>query len=232
MQSFLEKLISLFSPLVKWWGHLHIPFTHKKINGRHVYRFSPFFKKGDILCSETRGEFSNIINPSKIKHGAIFYGTGLKSAILKEIEALEYGDLDRVNLQNLITTHEIEDHIPYVIEAIGLGVVPTDIITFMTEKDIFAHIQWEHGSDIAEAAAEESLKYLLWPYDYDFKIGNRKMYCFELCAVSYINVNKATIDPLVKEVMMVGEIKAYDYTTFMEDPENWKVVVDSRNLKL
>lgn len=232
MRKLIEKIITMASPVVTWWGHLHIPFTHKKINGRHVYKFSPGFQKGDVLCSETKGEFSNIINPSKIKHAAIFYGTGLKSAVLKEIEALEYGDLDRVNLQKMITDYEIDDHIPYVIEAIGRGVVPTDIITFMTEKDIFVQVRSKFGSEVASKAAEESLNYLLWPYDYDFKIGNKKIYCFELCAASYINVDKVLYGPQIKEVEMVGFIKAYDYTTFMEDDAHWGTLVDSRNLNI
>lgn len=229
MQKFLEKLVDLSTPFVKWWGHLHLPFTHKKITGKIMYAHLPSFEKGDIFLTRTYGEFSNIINPSVIKHGAIFFGTGLKTAIQKEIDDLPFNDTERLDLVNLINDYEIEDHIPYVIESIGKGTVPTDIASFMLAKDIFIHVKWAHDPLTAKEAAFESLNYLLWPYDYSFKIGNKKMYCFELCATSYIATNKDKIDPMVKEVDMLGEIKAYDATTFLNDSENWKIIYDSRS---
>jgi hypothetical protein len=232
MQKFLEKIIKLSEPIVKWWGRLHIPFTHKQITGRFLYKYSPLFKPGDIFLTKTRGEFSNIINPSVLKHGGIFFGTGLKTAILHEIDLLEHGDTDRVNLLKMIQDYDIEDHVPYVIEAIGRGVVPTDLATFMLSKDVFVVTRWVHDNLTPKEAAFESLNYLLWPYDYGFKIGNKKMYCFELCATSYINTNQAKIDPMIKEVDMVGVIKAYDYRTFYDDRVSWSVLLDSRTTNL
>lgn len=229
MKKMLEQIISAMEPFVTFWGKLHLPFTHKKITGRYFYSCYPEFLQGDIFLTRTSGEFSNIINPSPVKHGAIYFGKGLKTVILKKIDHLEYNNTDRANLLKLINDYKIEDSIPYVIEAVGRGTVPTDIVTFMTSKDVFIHMRWAHEKATAQMAALESLNFLLWPYDYSFKIGNKKMYCFELCATSYINTNRDKIDPMVKEVEMVNTIKAYDATTFLNDLENWVKIKDSRN---
>lgn len=73
-----------------------------------------------------------------------------------------------------------------VIEALGEGVVKTDLIDFLLTKDhvcvmtpLFADVQ-----EMADAAAAAGLM-VGSPYDYEFRSGNKAFYCFEVIYASY-----------------------------------------------
>ena len=104
--SFVDKLLKFLTPLVRWTGNIYMPFSRKKITGKHYYIWRDEIEVGTVLLTKTRGEFSNIINPTSIKHAAI--------------------DVGRIT----------DSEICYVLEALGKGVVLTDLVTFLTKKDI------------------------------------------------------------------------------------------------
>lgn len=70
----IEAFLRFIQPLVKLISKLHWPFTHKKITGKEYYELRDNILPGTVFLTKTLGEFSNIINPSKIPHGAIYLG--------------------------------------------------------------------------------------------------------------------------------------------------------------
>lgn len=74
MKNFVVWLLELIRPIVKKIGAIHIPFSRKKVTGVHYYAYRDQIFPGTILLSSTNGEFSNILNPMKIKHGGIYIG--------------------------------------------------------------------------------------------------------------------------------------------------------------
>jgi len=58
-----------------------MPFSKKKITGDHYFVWRDQISKGHVFLANTNGVGTNLINPAELKHGAIYYGRGLKSAI-------------------------------------------------------------------------------------------------------------------------------------------------------
>jgi len=147
------RLKKAIEPIVKWWGGLHLPFTHKKLTGVHYFMYRDMIKVGTTFATATYGEFSNLINPSELPHGAVYIG---------KVKG-----------------------IPSVLEAIGKGVVLTDLVTFLTTKDRV--IAFEPGFEFdKENFASHASKIEGLEYDYIFTSDNKKFYCFEAVVQMFI----------------------------------------------
>lgn len=72
MISFYKYILKSVKPIVKFWGKLHLPFTHKSISQNQFEKIKEIVKNGDIFLTSIKGEFSNMINPSDFKHAAIY----------------------------------------------------------------------------------------------------------------------------------------------------------------
>lgn len=194
---FYDYLLSFLKPFIIFWGKLHFPFTHKKITGKHYYQWRDKIEIGTVFLTKTRGELSNLINPTELKHAAIYVGK-IKS-----------------------------DEICYVQEALGSGVVYTDLVSFLTSKDLVVglkpkFIREVNGFDymIHEAARLYHGK----PYDYLFNKDGKAFYCFELVAACFKSVY-SELQLKCKEIVKGKRI--YDENTFL-DPEFFEIIFDSR----
>ena len=74
MSNLYDKFLSLIKPFTIWMGSLHMPWSVKKITGREYYLYREKIKPGCVLLTTTRGQLSNLFNPSLLKHGAMFVG--------------------------------------------------------------------------------------------------------------------------------------------------------------
>lgn len=70
----VRKLYNIFRPIVLWISKVRMPYTKKQVIGADYYNFRDMIKPGAILLSTTHGEFSNLLNPSEYKHGALYIG--------------------------------------------------------------------------------------------------------------------------------------------------------------
>lgn len=164
---------------------MHFPYTHKQITGDHYHMLKEKIRTGDVILTKTNGELSNIINPNKIKHGAIFVGDIYSNGIL------------------------------YVLEAVGRGVVLTDLVTFLTTKDllIVSRPKTDIQKDLfSQALKGIALKVLNTPYDFIFNIGKEAFYCFELVAFC---LNTTDTSLKIKPDEIAPEKWIYNYDAFL-----------------
>ncbi len=193
----IDLLFRILTPFIKFWGKLHFPFTHKKITGIHYYKWRESIEIGTVFLTKTNGELSNLINPTEIKHAGIYIGK-----------------IDHTDIR-------------YVAEATGKGAVLTDLVTFLTTKDLVIGCKPTFIRDYDKfkyAIQDAALGFKDIEYDYMFKIGNKNLYCFELvaecfkCVFPYINLKCNNI---------AKAKKIYDENTFL-DEEFFEVIIDSR----
>ena len=200
MIKFYDFLLTVLGPFIRWWGKLHFPFTHKKITGQDYYNWRDEIAVGTVLLTKTNGEFSNLINPIPLKHAGIYVG--------------------RVK----------EDNICYVAEAVGQGVVLTDLVTFLTTKDVvvLCHPKFIRNTEDFNAKLQTSvLKFVGLPYDYLFQKSGKAFYCFELAAACLKNVY-SELQLNCKEIIKGKRI--FDANTFL-DTNFFEVTIDSRTDK-
>ena len=195
MSIIYQWVLTTLKPFVEWWGKLHVPFTHKRVTGKHYYLLRDKIEVGTVLLTTTRGEFSNLINPERIKHAGIYIG-----------------DSDG-------------DGIRYVVEAVGKGVVKTDLVTFLTTKDlaIGCRPNFLTNEDKVQIPVEAH-RILGIPYDYLFAKDSTAMYCFE--AVAHIfKMVRPELKLKCKEVVKGKDI--FSYETYLNDKELFEVVFES-----
>lgn len=139
-------LLKVALPITKFFGKLHMPFSHKKITGKHYFDILPKLKPGMIFLTKIDGEFSNLFIPGEYSHSAIYAGNNV------------------------------------VIEAIGKGVIKKDLVTFMLSKDYIKVRKHKFSKDeTIGLRAVDFAKYQIGaPYDFNFLVGNKAWYCFEL----------------------------------------------------
>jgi hypothetical protein len=190
-----QFILRCLKPFVVWWGKLHMPFTHKKVTGKHYYLLRDKIKIGTVFLTRIDGEFSNIINPEHIPHGALYvgdiHGTGVR----------------------------------YVVEALGKGVVLTDLVTFLTTKDLVVGVlpKFLTNEDMPKLqSAALAIKGL--PYDYLFSKDKKAFYCFEVVA-HVLKTVRPEIKLLDKEIVKGKFI--YSYETFLKDYNNFKEIFNS-----
>lgn len=197
MKYFYNKLLKFLRPFVKWVGNLYWPFTRKKVTGWHYFKYRDLIEIGTVFLTKTNGEFTNYINPAS-----------------KDIK------------HSGIYIGKIEG-IPTVIEAVGKGVVLTDLVSFLTSKDRVIGLNPNFlDYDDKKYLPLEALKFKGLPYDYLFKSGNKAFYCFELV----VNIFKSTVpSAILKTEEIVKGYLIYDESTFLED-DRFKIIFDTKGI--
>jgi hypothetical protein len=225
--AFLTKLLWVIKPVIAWVGRVHVPDMIKPIDGETYYRWVQGLEPGMVFLTETNGEGSDLVDPGYYKHGAIFFGTGLKS-VLNALTSNQSGapltpDQERLKVVN--DSQVSNDSIPYVIEALGTGVRATDLITFLMRKDR-AIVLEPHDHSLMAPAAHNAVLDLGLPYNFEFTVGDQARYCFELVALSYLKV-KPSLD--ISEVSTL-DFRTYRATSFLNSPD-FDVVFNSSGPK-
>ena len=199
MIKFYDFLLTIVMPFVKWWGKLHLPFTHKKVTGEHYYSWRDSIEIGTVLLTKTNGELSNLINPTNLKHAGLYVGKVFPNSDVR-----------------------------YVIEANKYGVVYTDLVTFLTTKDVVVGVL-PRFIRTSKAIFNKKLKsvadkYVGLPYDYLFNKDGRAFYCFELAATCLKDIYPE-LGLKCREILKGKRI--YDENTFLDD-KYFRIVFDSR----
>jgi len=237
---FITKVFWAFRPIVKFIDKAFTaPFSVKKITGDHYYLWRDQIQSGMVFLTNIRGSGSNLINPSDFNHSAIYFGKGLKSAIIEVLNDLvyEYDQtkdvnlipvIDRLNL--FLLNHDISDHICYVIEALGKGVVISNLVTFITTKDRVMIFSPKFASlERIKDTPKQTLRHLGLPYDYGFAHDNNAKYCFELVVDAYQDDFKdLKLHQKVYSIFGKELYRAYLSDTFT-DKDNWMCVIDSKD---
>jgi len=244
------KLLWATRPLITWFDHTFtIKSAIKKVTGDDYYVHRDLVVKGMVFITDANGHGSNIINPSRNgRHGAIYFGRGLETKIKQvltklntEITELKYNpgnDKERAELlkkaedkffriHKVFNDYKINDEICYVIESVEAGVKPTNLVTFMTSKDLFMaftpnfYSSPEEKLQLMNDAADFSVEDLGLPYDYGFEDGDDAKYCFEVPADNYI---KAKPGLTLKKEKVLGH-PFYLSTTWIEDGHKWSKTI-------
>lgn len=190
---FYDYLLTILKPLIIILGHIGLP--KRKFTGEHYFQYRDKINIGCILLTKTNYEFSNLMNPCDIKHGAIYVG-------------------------NILDTD-----IKYVLESTGKGVVLTDLVTFLTSKDIVICIEYKNALKTSYTKLQKFVTLVKGiPYDYLFNKDAKAFYCFELCA-DFIKEMFPYADLSSKELLKNKYI--YDHNTFL-DAKLFTVIFDTR----
>lgn len=153
--SWQEFFLRVAKPITRFFAYRRFPFTRKKITGLDYFSWRDLIEPGTVMLTTTKGELSNLLNPARIKHGGIYVGHTL--------------------------WEEFDEEVPTVVEAVGRGVVKTDLVSFLTQKDYIVGLEPCFKIDY-ENLTKLSLASIGSGYDYYFKKDNKKYYCFELIA--------------------------------------------------
>ena len=194
MNKIIIKFLWLLKPIIEWFDHTFTsPWSVKKINFDEYYYFKDQMQPGFVFVTDTYGQGSNLINPSKGKHGAIYFGKGFKSYLESLLEIFsnepQFDQKKLERLKNFYNTHQLSDDIPYVIEALGKGVTVTSLGKFMTTKDKLKCFKPKFASagqmNIVISFAVEDLGL---GYDWGFSEDDNYKYCFEVVIDAYKKV--------------------------------------------
>jgi uncharacterized protein YycO len=115
-----------------------------------------------------------------------------------------------------------------VIEAVGNGVVETNLITFLTRKDYVAVLQPTFADESEmRAAAEQALQWVGSPYDMMFELDDKAFYCYEVIYRAY----KTVMDRLSKPMPFVID-NEFNVPTIIGDDfykakEKWQCLWDN-----
>jgi len=234
-KTWFSRFLLAISPLVRWIDKTFtMPYSHKKVTGRHYILWRDNITAGTIFITNTLGAGSNLINPSEINHSGIYFGFGLLDYIndviaMKENEK-DHASTDLVNrLHKVLKKYNVRNDVNYVLEAVGQGVIPTDLVSFLTSKDLAVGKKPTFcSSEIAMDASRLAVYDLGKDYDYSFSYRNDTKYCFELCADAYENMVKG------KKLKRV-EYKIFGFKVhgvFLSETfqtNDWITVFDSRD---
>lgn len=244
-EAYVSKALLALSPIVKFVDKkFSVPYYKKEVHGEHYYLWRNKIESGTLLLTNTLGPGSNLINPSDINHLGIYFGAGLKSYLklmIKNIETTaklitdveEYESQMEIHgrLSRYLDDHpNLNDEIRYVIEATGKGVIATDLVSFLTSKDLVVGKKATFCSaSEAKQASTLSLYDLGKPYDYAFSHDEKAKYCFEVGADAY---EKAVKNKVLKRVeYKIFGIKVYDvFLSASFETEDWETVFDSRKI--
>ena len=190
---FYDYLLTLLKPLIIFFGKIGLP--KRKFTGEHYFKYRDKINVGNIFLTKTDYEFSNLLNPCSIKHGAVYVGS----------------------IKN--------DEVKYVLEAVGKGVVLTDLVTFLTTKDLVICIEYKSSLKNSFNGLSKFVELVKGtPYDYLFNQDGKSFYCYELCA-DFIKECFPTVNLKSKEIIKNKYI--YDHETFL-DNELFSIIFDSR----
>ena len=197
MKTFYDWLLTKLTPLIIWTSKVYMPFSRKKITGANYYLWRDSIKIGTVILTKTRGELSNLINPVEIKHAAIYVGD------------------------------PYDEGVKYVMEATSKGVVLTDLVTFLTTKDLAVGCYPKFIRSKEKLTEELQAcvnSYVGIPYDYLFNGDDKAFYCFELVADCFKSVHP---ELQLKGREIVKSKIVYDHNTFL-DGDFFEVIFDSR----
>lgn len=136
-----------------------IGFPERDVGERFLFEAVKHVIPGDVLLSRKEFEASNILQPNQHYKHAATFA-GLN----------EFGT-------------------PFVIEAIGKGVVKTGLAKFLLTKDDVLIVRPTFATpDQMVAAVAWALTLVGQPYDYEFKPANQAWYCSEIPARAYLKV--------------------------------------------
>jgi len=193
MNKIYNFILKAFKPVLEFISGKHAPYTHKKITGKQYYQWRDKISVGTVILTTTRGELTNIFNPVKIKHSGIYVGKILN------------------------------DDICYIAESTRNGVILTDLVTFLTTKDIAIGCKPKFivTDNQKFGIQEKALNYIGKKYDYYFEKNKDEMYCFELCFHCLGNAH-------LKSREIVKGKCIFDHNTFLDDL-HFNIIFDSRS---
>ncbi len=196
----INRILLFISPVVRFIDkYFTLPYIIKKVTGSHYYLWRSKINTGGVFLTNVSGVGSNLLNPSELNHAGFYYGFNLYTGILHEIgtvcdklsklamcaervKLMKYRD----RLNKFIHTYDIQDDVAYVIEATKHGVIATDLVTFLTQKDRAVYVEPNFCTkEEAKANAHNVLESLGLPYDYGFSDKDDTKYCFEVVADAY-----------------------------------------------
>lgn len=193
---FYDYILTLLKPVIIILGKIGLP--KRKFTGAEYFKYRDKINVGGIFLTKTNYEFSNLLNPCDIKHGAIYVG----------------------NIKG--------DEIKYVLEAVGKGVVLTDLVTFLTTKDTVVYVEYKEVLPDSFNNLKEFVDIVLGaPYDYLFNQDGVAYYCFELCG-DFLKEFFPHVKLKSKEVIKNKVI--YDHDTFL-DTNTIRIIFDLRGKK-
>lgn len=113
-----------------------------------------------------------------------------------------------------------------VVEALGHGVVETDLIDFMLSKDhIKLYTPQFCEPEQGVLAAQWARSQIGTPYDYEFQSNNKALYCFELTFAAYQEALEGKSPWVLYETMGEPTVVGDD---FERAANKWKLIRDSR----
>ena len=141
-------------------------------------------------------------------------------------------------LSNLINPEKIKhggiyigmkDGIGYVLEATKKGVILTDLVTFMTTKDVIVGFKSNYLTEEDKALLPTEAKRLVGtPYDYLFQDSEKSMYCFETIAHVLQSLRP---EVRIKKFDIVKSKSIYSYKSYYQDGDLFDEIFDTRKLK-
>ncbi len=168
-------IVIILTPLIKWIGKVKAPFMEKP-GLYHYYEIEKILRPGDIILSTIAGHLSNIANPSPIKHAIAYYGMS------------QHGQRE----------------VPYIVEAIGEGVIKRPSLYCIGEKNYVAIMRPKET--VFPFTPENIRKFQNFldscigaSYDFKFILNSdgtteetqnkfKNFYCSELCFLALKNV--------------------------------------------
>lgn len=234
-KSMVSRILLFLSPIVKWIDiKLSVPYHHKKVTGEHYFLWRNAIEAGTVFLTNTLGAGSNLINPSEINHAGIYFGKGLLDYIndvieMKKLETDEVS-IDLVKrLQGILNSYNVRNEINYVLEATGRGVIPTDLVSFLTSKDLVLGKKPTFCSpELALDASRIAVYDLGKEYDYSFSHAEDTKYCFEVCGDAYERIVEGK--KLKRIEYKIFGMKVHD--VFLSDTfrtGDWETVFDSKD---
>jgi uncharacterized protein YycO len=116
----------------------------------------------------------------------------------------------------------------WVIEAVGAGVVKTDLVSFMMTKDVMSVCSPLFATTAQRLAAVAwATRQLGTPYDYDFRSDNKAFYCFELTYAAYQEATGRASPWKLRQTMGVDTVVGDD---FEKAKDKWLFGWDSRQM--
>lgn len=178
-------------PISSRIGKVHMPFSRKKIRSKHYRQMTQLLEPGMGILTTTNGEFANAFIPGDWSHIGGYCGC-----------------IDEPGLR-------------WMVEAIGKGVVETDLIDFSLTKDRIAIVKPKFAtSEQMDFSGRWMHSQKGKPYDMQFASGHKAFYCSELYAESYV-VQGIEIPWKVSETMGVKNPVPQD---FFDNPDAWEIV--------
>lgn len=203
MEKLRTAVLNAAVPITKKLGALHMPFTHKRVTGRHVFSVLQHLKPGAVFVTRVDGEISNLLIPGDFTHAGMCVASGVSESACSLFPS------------SLVP----------VVEAVGRGVVETDLISFMTSKDRVLLLYPTFATDEEmKKAADFAYSTIGTPYDYYFTPGSKAFYCSELCQHGYEVALGEKLTFTKRTTLGVKTVLPQDY---VNAKEKWSVIWDS-----